>query len=82
MTDAPAALTQRKTTHGRTQVVGPFDPKQGYGVISPLKSPNTAAVNDGVGAMIKDGSINRLINQYLVSLFGVAPSSIPMWNLE
>lgn len=80
VTDTPTALTQSKPTKGITEVVGQFDVKQGYGVITPLDSPNTKAVDQAVLTLVDDGSIDRLSTEYLVPLFGVNPDDIPFWS--
>lgn len=82
VTDTPTALTQNKPTGGRTEVVAQFDTEQGYGVITPLDSPNTEAVDTAVGTLVDDGTIARLTTDYLKPLFGVDPNTIQFWDVQ
>ncbi len=81
ITDTTTALTQSKPTAGRTEVVAQFQLDQGYGVVSPLGSANSPAIDQAVGDMLEDGTLDRLSTQYLEPLFGVDPNSVPFWTL-
>lgn len=81
ITDTTTALTQSKPTAGKTEVVAQYALDQGYGVVSPLDSPNSPAIDQAVGDMIEDGTLDRLSAQYLEPLFGVDPNAVPYWEL-
>lgn len=81
ITDTTTALTQSQPTAGKTEVVAQFKLDQGYGVVSPLGSPNTGAIDQAVGDMIDDGTLERLSATYLEPMFGVDPNAVPFWTL-
>lgn len=80
-TDTTTALTQSKPTAGQTEVVAQYALDQGYGVVSPLGSANSPAIDQAVGDMIADSTLDRLSATYLEPLFGVDPNSVPFWTL-
>lgn len=82
VTDTPTALTQSKPTTGQTEVVAQFDTEQGYGVVTPLKSPNTEAVDQAVGVLIDQKILDDLSEEYLVPLLGIDPNTIPYWGVK
>ncbi|MFQ6185940.1 ABC transporter substrate-binding protein [Sinorhizobium meliloti] len=82
VTDTTLALSATSGTNGRIQVIGQFELDQGYGVITPKGSPNTAAVDSVVGDLKKEGTLDALSKKYLAPLFGVDPNSVPVWQVK
>jgi polar amino acid transport system substrate-binding protein len=79
MTDTTLLLTATAGTDGALDVVGQFNTGWGVNVITPKGSANTPAVDAAVGAMVADGTLNKLSATYLTPLFGKDPNAIPMW---
>lgn len=82
VTDATLALTQVQASNGMLEVIGQFVVDQGYGVVTPLDSANSAAIDDAVAALIDDGTLEALSAAYLQPLFGVDPNELPVWTTK
>lgn len=81
ISDTTLVLSATSGTNGAIKVVGQFELSQGYGVITPKGSENSAAVDSAVEAMDRDGTLKELSGRYLTPLFGADPNSIPFWHL-
>lgn len=82
VTDATLALTSTQASNGTLVVIGQYELDQGYGVVTPLGSANTAAIGTVVGELAADGTLATLSEEYLQPLFGIDPSSLPVWKLS
>lgn len=82
VTDTTLALTSVKASAGALTVRGQFALNQGYGIVMPLHSKNTTAVDKAVGQMTSDGTLKALSAQFLEPTFGVNPNSLPVWSLK
>jgi polar amino acid transport system substrate-binding protein len=81
ISDTTLVLSATSGTNGAIKVIGQYELNQGYGVITPKGSENSATVDTAVGAMMEDGTLADLSNRYLTPLFGTDPNSIPVWQL-
>lgn len=82
VTDTTIALTSVKETGGALAVTGQIALDQGYGVVLPRNSENTAAVDKAVGDLDSDGTLKSLAADYLQPTFGVDPNSVPFWVVK
>lgn len=82
ITDTTLALTGVKESSGALVVSGQFALDQGYGVVLPLHSDNTAQVDQAVGQMDADGTLKALATEYLQPMFGVDPTAVPVWTAK
>jgi polar amino acid transport system substrate-binding protein len=78
--DTAIVLAEAKKT-GTLEVVGQYKTGEKYGAIYPKGSANEDALNQGIGTMIKDGTLDTLSKTYLGPAFGGDPSSVPIWTL-
>jgi polar amino acid transport system substrate-binding protein len=81
-TDTTLALEWSTQSGGALEVIGQYDSHQGYGVITPLASKNSAAVDQAVGEMMEDGTIAALSAKYLSPQFGSDPADVKTWTLN
>lgn len=82
VSDTTLVLSATAGSNGAIVVVGQYEMDQGYGVITPKGSVNSAAVDAAVGAMIEDGTLNDLSARFLTPIFKVDPNSVPVWHLQ
>lgn len=82
ITDTTLVLTATYPTNGVLSVVAQYSLDQGYGVVTPKGSPNSAAVDKVIGEITANGSLTNLAETYLAPLFGTSPSAVPMWVLK
>lgn len=82
ITDTTLVLTATFPTNGVLSVVAQYSLDQGYGVVTPKDSPNSAAVDKAIGEITANGSLANLAETYLAPLFGTSPTAVPMWELK
>lgn len=63
-------------------VVGQYETGEQMGAIYPKRSTNRTAFDEGITAMIEDGTLDGLSEEYLAPAFGVDPNSVPIWNAK
>ncbi len=80
--DTAIVLAEAKATGGKLQVVGQYKTGEKYGAIFPKGSANEKGLNQGIQALIKDGTTNQLSKTYLGPAFGGDPSSVPVWTIK
>ena len=81
ITDTTLALTYVQGSNGMLEVIAQYELDHGYGVVTPLGSANSATVDEVVGAMIADGTLEGLSSSYLAPMFGIDPNDVPVWSL-
>ncbi|RUM20468.1 amino acid ABC transporter substrate-binding protein [Rhizobium vallis] len=81
ISDTTLVLSATAGTKGAAEVIGQYDVEQGYGAVTPKNSKNSAAIDNVIGDMMKDGTIAALSASYLAPLFGKDPNSVPVWQL-
>lgn len=83
--DLGSLLTAAKHSQGRFVVAGQYTTGKSasypVGGLVNKSSPNLAAFNTLITGLKQDGTIDRLIKEYLVPSFSVPPSSVPVWSL-
>jgi polar amino acid transport system substrate-binding protein len=75
--DTVAVLAQAKQAGGQLEVVGQYRTGGVYGAMVPKDSPNLTIVNQLIGNMKSDGTLDQLATKYLVPEFGKNPDTIP-----
>ena len=75
--DTVAVLAQAKQSDGQLEVVGQYRTGGVYGALVPKNSPNLAIVNQLIGDMKRDGTLDQLATKYLVPEFGQNPDTVP-----
>ena len=77
MTDTAIVLGQAKASGGTLEVVGQFKTGETYGALFPKASKTRATINAILVALIKDGTIKKLSQEY----FGGDPGDVPFFKL-
>jgi polar amino acid transport system substrate-binding protein len=77
MLDTAIVLAQATQSDGEFEVVGQFKVGEEYGGIMPKGTKLKKAVNKAIKALIADGTVDALREQWLVPEFGQDPGSIP-----
>jgi polar amino acid transport system substrate-binding protein len=77
MLDTAIVLAQATQSDGEFEVVGQFKVGEEYGGIMPKGTKLKKAVNKAIKALIADGTVDQLREEWLVPEFGQDPGSIP-----
>jgi polar amino acid transport system substrate-binding protein len=80
MTDTSIVLAEELKSPGKLKVVGQYKTGETYGAIYPKGSPNKAAVDAIIQSMIDDGTMSKLADKYLASVWGQDPAKVPYLN--
>ncbi|MFN3266757.1 MAG: ABC transporter substrate-binding protein [Deinococcales bacterium] len=76
MTDTSIVLSQAKQSAGKFEVVGQYKTGESYGALFPKDGKNNKAIDAILQEMLKDGTVGKLIGQYLSKEWGVDPLKI------
>ncbi len=76
MTDTSIVLSQAKTSSGKFQVIGQYKTGESYGGLFPKGNKNNPTIDNMMKDMLKDGTVGKLIGQYLSKEWGVDPLKI------
>lgn len=79
--DLGSLLAAAKHSNGRFVVAGQYESGEPIGGLVNKDSPNLAAFNTVIKGLKQDGTIDRLIEKYLVPNFSVSPTKVPVWSL-
>jgi polar amino acid transport system substrate-binding protein len=80
ITDTSIVLAEEMATKGASKVVGQYQTGETYGAIYQKGNANNAAIDKIIGAMLADGTIQKLGAKYLAAAWGKDPSSIPYFK--
>ena len=80
MTDTAIVLAEELKSKGQSQVVGQYKTGETYGAIYPKGGTNNAAFDAILSAMIADGTMSKLADKYLASVWGKDPAKVPYFN--
>ncbi len=76
MTDTSIVLSQAKESAGKFEVVGQYKTGESYGALFPKGNANNKVVDNILKEMLKDGTIGKLVGQYLSKEWGIDPLKI------
>lgn len=76
MTDTSIVLSQSKQSAGKFEVVGQYKTGESYGALFPKGGKNNKALDAILQEMLKDGTVGKLVGQYLSKEWGVDPLKI------
>lgn len=76
MTDTSIVLSQSKQSAGKFEVVGQYKTNESYGALFPKGNANNKIIDTILKDMLKDGTIGKLVGQYLSKEWGVDPLKI------
>ena len=75
--DTAIVLGQASQPNSPFEVVGQFKSGEAYGGVLPKGSPNRAEINRHLKAMLDDGTLSRLGDEFLKPQFGQDPAKVP-----
>ena len=78
--DTPNVLARAKESNGLFKVVGRYDMGEKWGGVVNKDSPNLAIFNKLIEDFKKDGTLQRLTNEYLTPTMGMDPASLPVFT--
>jgi polar amino acid transport system substrate-binding protein len=76
MTDTSIVLSQAKQSAGKFEVVGQYKTGESYGALFPKANGNNKIIDAILKEMLKDGTVGKLVGQYLSKEWGVDPLKI------
>ncbi len=76
MTDTSIVLSQAKQSAGKFEVVGQYKTGESYGALFPKAGKNNKTIDGILKEMLKDGTIGKLVGQYLSKEWGIDPLKI------
>ncbi|CAN5531152.1 ABC transporter substrate-binding protein [soil metagenome] len=80
ITDTALVLAEELKSKGKNVVIGQYKTGESYGAIYPKGGANNAAIDKILQAMIDDGTIAKLGQKYLASVWGKDPATVPYFN--
>lgn len=78
--DMPNVLTRAKESNGLLEVVGRYEVGEQWGGVVNKDSPNLPAFNKLINDFKRDGTLQRLTNQYLTPHLGMDPAKLPVFT--
>ncbi len=76
MTDTSIVLSQSKQSAGKFEVIGQYKTGESYGALFPKAGKNNKAIDAILQEMLKDGTVAKLVGQYLAKEWGIDPLKI------
>jgi polar amino acid transport system substrate-binding protein len=76
MTDTSIVLSQAKQSAGKFEVIGQYKTGESYGALLPKGNTNNKVIDNILKEMLKDGTVGKLVGQYLSKEWGVDPLKI------
>jgi polar amino acid transport system substrate-binding protein len=80
LTDTSIVLAEELKSSGKNVVVGQYKTGETYGAIYPKGGANNAVIDKIIQAMIDDGTMSKLGDKYLASVWGKDPAKVPYFN--
>jgi polar amino acid transport system substrate-binding protein len=80
MTDTAIVLGQAAVSNGLFEVVGQYSTGETYGALYPKGSPNEAAIDKIITALINDNTLKQLAAKYLAAAWGTDPTTVPYFK--
>jgi polar amino acid transport system substrate-binding protein len=80
ITDTSIVLAEELKTSGKHLVVGQYKTGETYGAIYPKGGANNATIDKIIQSIIDDGTMSKLKEKYLASVWGKDPATVPYFN--
>jgi polar amino acid transport system substrate-binding protein len=80
MTDTSITLGEEVNGGGKVKVVGQYKTGETYGALYPKGGANNATWDNIIQSMIDDGTLSKLADKYLASVWGKDPAKVPYFN--
>ncbi len=80
MTDTSITLAEEVNGSGKVAVVGQYKTGETYGALYPKGGANNSTFDKIIQSMIDDGTVSKLADKYLASVWGKDPAKVPYFN--
>lgn len=80
MIDTSITLVEEVKGGGKVVVVGQYKSGDTYGALYPKGGTNNATFDKILQAMVDDGTMSKLADRYLASVWGKDPAKVPYFN--
>lgn len=80
LTDTSIVLAEELKSKGKEIVIGQYKTGETYGALYPKGNPNNAEFDKIIKSIIDDGTMSKLADKYLASVWGKDPAKVPYFN--
>jgi polar amino acid transport system substrate-binding protein len=80
ITDTSIVLAEEVRGDGKVKVPGQYKTGESYGALYPKGGANNATIDKIIQAIIDDGTMKKLGQKWLASVWGKDPADLPVWN--
>jgi polar amino acid transport system substrate-binding protein len=80
MTDTSIVLAEELKSQGKNIVVGQYKTGETYGALYPKGNPNNPTFDKIIQSINDDGTMSKLADKYLASVWGKDPAKVPYFN--
>jgi polar amino acid transport system substrate-binding protein len=80
ITDTSIVLGEELRGEGKLKVPGQYKTGESYGALYPKGGANNATIDKILQAIMDDGTMKKLADKWLASVWGKDPATVPYWN--
>jgi polar amino acid transport system substrate-binding protein len=80
LTDTAIVLAEELKSKGKEIVIGQYKTGETYGALYPKGNPNNAEFDRIIKSIIDDGTMSKLADKYLASVWGKDPAKVPYFK--
>jgi polar amino acid transport system substrate-binding protein len=80
ITDTSIVLGEELRGDGKTKVPGQYKTGESYGALYPKGGANNGTIDKIIQAIMDDGTMKKLSEKWLASVWGKDPATVPYWN--
>jgi polar amino acid transport system substrate-binding protein len=80
LTDTSIVLAEELKSNGKEVVIGQYKTGETYGALYPKGNPNNPTLDKIIQSIIDDGTMSKLADKYLASVWGKDPAKVPYFN--
>jgi polar amino acid transport system substrate-binding protein len=80
ITDTSIVLAEEVRGDGKVKVPGQYKTGESYGALYPKGGANNATIDKIIQAIIDDGTMKKLGQKWLASVWGKDPADLPVWT--
>jgi polar amino acid transport system substrate-binding protein len=80
LTDTSIVLAEELKSKGKEIVIGQYKTGETYGALYPKGNPNNAEFDKIIKSIIDDGTMSKLADKYLASVWGKDPAKVPYFK--
>jgi len=80
ITDTSIVLVEEMRGENKIKVAGQYKTGESYGALYPKGGANNATIDKIIQSILDDGTMKKLAEKWLASVWGKDPASVPYWN--